>query len=791
MKKIHGMVMRGPACRWQDALPTGNGAIGAMMHGQIQAETILLNHEALYYPRKPGTLVDVSDQVPKIRSLLDQGKYAEAKSVFAQVHAERSGIPEGSTSTFRDPYQPFCDVRLGTSTDGPFLRYRRGVDFETGRIWTRWEDGNGETVREVFVSRANDTVYVRIRSERPGCVHHRVRLERHAAPEKDDGWAAPKNLDPADCTHRAEEGGWLFFESQYVDAYAFGAVGQVTASGGELHIDGEDVVVDGADELVLRVKLFVREDPESAVARLRQELVDQSADFDAALAAHSEIHRAVFDRMELVLDSSETVSNEELLLEAYDGEASNALIQKMFDYGRYLLICSSRSGGCPANLQGIWNGDYAPAWNSDFHSDENIQMNYWQALQGNMAELLLPMFDYYERYLDDFRENARKLYGTRGIYIPIAQTTHGVECPAVWSNWTAAAGWLAQHFYDYYLFTEDEIFLAERAVPWMKEVAWFYEDFLYEGPDGRLVFAPSVSPENRPPGDGMDLVTINATMDVAICRELLSNLCEACETLAIDADSVTRWQEMLSKLPAYEVNEDGAMREWLHPAFKDNYHHRHQSHIYPVFPGIEITPETDADLFAACRVAVEKRLVIGLTSQSGWSMAHMANIYARLGEGDRALECVEILTRSSTGPNLFTYHNDWRSMGLSLGGWGRVPPFQIDANFGIAAAVLEMLVFSKPGLIKLLPALPDRWDKGQAKGLACRGGVTVDVEWDRSEGFLRATLMSQTDRDVVIKLPEGTGDLADGSPFGRSDLGETYWQGSLAGGVPVRMEVVV
>ena len=784
-----GMVMRGPACRWQDALPTGNGAIGAMMYGQITREVLLLNHEALYYPRKRSTLVDVSDQVTEIRSLLDRGAYAAAEGAFSRVHAERSGVPEGSTSDFRDPYQPLCDVRLEASTHGPFRHYRRGVDFETGRIWTRWQDEAGGLTREAFVSRADDTVYLRIAGENSGCVSHRLRFTpRDAAMESGDDWAAPRGLEPAEYAASVEDDGWLIISGRFQDSYAFGAVGRVMAVGGHLRVDGDDLVADKADELLLRVKLFVRDDPQEAVARLREELLDQAADFDAACGEHAALNAALFNRMALTLDDGEGTSNEALLMDAYDGTVSNELVQKMFDYGRHLLICSSRPGGWPANLQGIWNGDYAPAWNSDFHSDENIQMNYWQALPGNLAELALPMFDYYERYLDDFRQNARKLYGCRGVYIPIAQTTQGLECPAVWSNWTAAAGWLAQHHYDYYLFTGDREFLAERAVPWLREVALFYEDFLFEGSDGQLVFSPSLSPENRPAGEGMHLVTINATMDVAVCREVLGNLCAACDTLGIEAEGVARWQAMLGKLPAYEVNEDGALREWLHPAFRDNYHHRHQSHLYPLFPGIEITRETHPQLFEACRVAVEKRLVIGLTSQSGWSMAHMANTYARLGEGDRALECIEILTRSSTGVNLWTCHNDWRSMGLSLGGWGRTPPFQIDANFGIAAAMLEMLVFSKPGLIKVLPALPRRWPRGQARNLACRGGMTLDVEWDRSHGYLRAALTSRTGQDVVIKLPEGAGDASDGAPVERSDLGDTYWQASLAGGETIRLE---
>ena len=281
---------------------------------------------------------------------------------------------------------------------------------------------------------------------------------------------------------------------------------------------------------------------------------------------------------------------------------------------------------------------------------------------------------------------------------------------------------------------------------------------------------------------------MNATMDVAVCREVLGNLCDACELLGIEREGIERWRGMLSRLPKYTINNDGAIMEWLHADFTDNYHHRHQSHIYPLFPGMEITEETSPELYDACRVAVEKRLVIGLTSQTGWSMAHMANIYARLGMGDRALECLELLSRSSLGPNLFTYHNDWRDMGLTLT-WDNNPPFQIDANFGITAAVLEMLVFSKPGLIKLLPALPDAWPAGSVSGLRCRGGVTAGIEWDRAKGTFTATLAGTLalagDQHLLLRLPKGVHE-AQFNPAAAAtqsvDHGEGYWDLTLTKG---------
>jgi len=269
------------------------------------------------------------------------------------------------------------------------------------------------------------------------------------------------------------------------------------------------------------------------------------------------------------------MSNEELLLKAYDNEISPAVVQKMFDYGRYLLIASSRAGGEPSNLQGIWNGDYAPAWNCDIHTDENVQMNYWQAMPAGLPETALPLFEYFESYMDDFRENARVNYGCRGIQVPLAMTRHGKTNPHSYGYWTGAAAWLGQHFYDYFLFTGDQKFLRERVIPWLKEVALFYEDFLVESDDGQLHVIPSLSPENRP-SNGNSMVAIDATMDVALCREVLKNLSDGCDVLGIEIEGVKKWREMRDRLPAYKANEEGAIREWLHTDFDDNYHHRHQ-----------------------------------------------------------------------------------------------------------------------------------------------------------------------------------------------------------------------
>lgn len=758
MEYSRGMTIRYPATRWQDGVPVGSGVVGALVYGNIEDETILLNHDALFYPRGKNDVADVSDKLPEVRRLIGEGRYREAAKVMPDAYAERTGKTEGCTSTGRDPYQPFCSINVAMGTDGPFRNYRRSVDFETGLASVEWRDNSSSYTREVFVSRVTDTIYLRIR----GSSGVSCRLSLNPVRNEQGTGGAHTSTAPDDIKLSSEKGATqneLHFKGTYAAGLEFGAVGIVSVPNGKISTADSVVIVENADEVVLQVRLWIG----------RNDVSFASASFEGAFSQHAALHRELFNRVTLDLGQPRK-SNEEMLMSAYDGDVPLGLIQSMFEFGRYLLICSSRPGGWPANLQGLWNGDYAPAWNSDVHTDENVQMNYWQAMPGALDETTLPLFDYFERHMDDFRSNARSMYGCRGIFVPIAMTTHGLEKPRVWANWTAAAGWVAQHFYDYFLFTGDRGFLEERAIPWLKETALFYEDFLVEGPDGKLLFAPSMSPENSP-SNSSSMVCMNATMDVAICREVLGNLCEGCEVLGIEAEGISRWKAMLEKLPRYEVNADGAMKEWLHPALEDNYHHRHQSHVYPVFPGFEVTEESDPEIYEACRVAVEKRLVIGLTSQTGWSMAHMANIYARLGEGDRALECLEILLRGSVGPNLFTYHNDWRRMGLSCN-WGeKMAPFQIDANFGITAAVLEMLVFSKPGLIKLLPALPARWPQGSIRGIRARGGFEVDLEWQdgslviatirRSASGSGSCIVKYGARSISITLAEGESRILD------------------------------
>ncbi|MEF3303504.1 glycosyl hydrolase family 95 catalytic domain-containing protein [Paenibacillus sp. GYB003] len=746
----HLLVMAKPAVRWQDALPSGNGALGAMMYGSIAEDTILINHEALWYGGTTKEPPDLSVHLPQLRELLGSGKYAEANRFFPDK------MREANYKAATSKYQPGFDLKLFTETAGAFRAYRRSLDMETGELSVRWTENGVRMERRAFVSRPDDMVVLRIAAGETLSPRTALQLTVHDPAEAEShGFAFGSDAAGDYLTawgKHADAAGSFCAVARIVASSGYAGPGQAVAAAENGRID-----VRGAGPIVVLLKVSAVSGEADERERLKRELAGIAADYETLLGRHAAEHRDLFMRAGLDLGDGEGrgETNERLLLDAYEGEIGTALPERMYDYGRYLLVASSRPGGLPANLQGIWNGDYQPAWSGAFFMNENIQMNYWQALTGNMPEAARPLYDFVDSLLPDMRLNARSFYGCRGILSPLFASPESGRKKNVQPHvvyWTAGAGWLAQHYYDYWLYTGDERFLETRAIPFMKEVAAFYEDFLIEGPDGRWLFSPSNSPENyangRFEGAGTLSVCVNATMDAAVAKELLGNLCRVCEERGLEPDSVARWRRLLEKLPDYETNADGAMKEWLHPDFEDNYHHRHLSHLYPLFPGFEITGETNPELFEACRIAVEKRLVVGLGQQTGWSLAHMANLYARLGDGDRALECLELLARSCLGDNLFTYHNDWRRQGVTLN--ARRAPFQIDANFGWTAAMQEMLLFSAPGRIKLLPALPGKWERGAFRNFRCRGGVAVSLRWDMREGIAELTM--EADRSQTVDV---------------------------------------
>lgn len=469
----------------------------------------------------------------------------------------------------------------------------------------------------------------------------------------------------------------------------------------------------------------------SAYARLRE--------------SHAQAHGALFNRVSLDLGASAAErgwSSEALLdLAQKEKRLPAALLERMYDAGRFVFLCSA-GPDTPPNLFGIWTGTWQPAWSGDYTLDTNLQLDIESAFGGNLAECLAGYFNLMESFLPDFRTNARKLYGCRGILSGSRASNTGIHLhwDRGWPGevWTPGAPWLAHWFYDYYQYTGDRKFLRERALPWMKECALFYEDFLKGTEDARgyYTFRPSFSAENG--------WADNSTQDISICRELLNNLIGACETLGIERDGVTRWKAMLAKLPPYLINEEGQLKEWATPDKGENNNHRHLMHLYGAFESDEFSEEADPKLFQAARVALWNRLKFAReTSTHGYM--HCGLAATGLGLGNDAYGRLQAMaTGRSMYPSLLTAHEPGPRILCD------------DGNGAIPQIVHRMVIQSRPGRLSLLPALPQALPQGTLRGIRARGQIGVDrVSWDLTAGSLSVVLTSGIQQDITLVLPPG------------------------------------
>ncbi|MBN1868573.1 glycoside hydrolase N-terminal domain-containing protein [Candidatus Sumerlaeota bacterium] len=785
-----GFVSRRPARTWEEALAVGNGTMGALVMSQPKEETLILSHERFFFPRSSHVgPVHLAPHLPHIRQFLAEGRCGDAAR-FAYDEAVRQGMPE--ENLLPNAFHPAFDLLVGMGPQGGVRDYSRALDFETGEAIVRWTNQRGRFERRVFVSRADNAIVVGIRSL--DGIPTDCTLMFNARPAERDRFGSDRRFASGiRSVEIAAEGEWLTYRSAYAVApKGYEGVGRVATRGGTIANQGNVVCVEDADEVLVPIRIVPLDDArESRVEETKRSLSSLPQDYDALLERHAAIHGEIFRRVSLELDSGELGSgedrdlpSEELVERASRGDVSPAFLEKAFDAGRYMVLSSS--GEWPPNLQGVWTGIWAPPWGGNYTLDANVQAALSPALVCDMPECLESLFRLVESLLPDWRTNAERVFGCRGV-VSCAATTgdsglvpgFNVGWPLVF--WTAGAGWLANAFLDYWLVTGDRDFLARRLAPLLKEIALFYEDFLVEDETGRYLFSPSYSPENTP-SNGDSQVAINATMDIAVAKEVLANLASACETLGIESEGVARWRAMIAKMPEYLTNEDGALKEWTHPDLADQYEHRHVCHLYPAYPGLEADEYANPALCAALRRAAELRLAQDPKIQKGFGLYHLSMACSRLGCPDLAWRALRQMAEEHYYPNFATAHNYGRDI------------FNLDASGGFPSALVEMLVASRPGRIDLLPGLPDEFEPGTLRGVLCRGRIRIEeLAWiGKPVSKVRATLRSETDQTVTIRLPREIAAIrADGDPAraGESRLGVNCREVRLTAGRNVVLEI--
>ncbi len=742
-----------PAAEWTAALPVGNGWLGGMVFGIPGKEQVQISDDGLWDGQARNRNNPAAGKaVPEIRRLLFEGKVMEAQQLAqSSMLAIPVRLPMNET---------LGDLWLDIDLPGEATAYRRELDLRNAISSVRFEAGGVRFHREYWSSAPDKVLVIRMKASCKSAISFAARLSRPASFATKTmgenrlvmtGIALPVT-PPKDPETQEHNVGISF----HCEAVIMPQGGTVHAADGQVHVSGADAVTilltNATNHRTPDMKTACEAVLKDAMARSGRELRTR----------HVQDYRGYFDRSDVKFTSGSdplaTMPTDERVMRMKQGKSDEFLLETYYHFGRYMLISSSRPGALAANLQGIWNKFINPPWGCKYTVNINAEMNYWMAEAANLADVHEPLFDLLDMTRGPGTITAQDYYKARGFVVHHNTDIWGDAVPidgVPYGIWAMGANWLSTHLWEHYQFSGDRLFLERRAYPVLRDMALFLADYVVPAPkdylsygnpppEGYLVTGPSLSPENSyylPDGKRASLC-MAPTMDIEITRAVLTQFIEASELLGGDGELREEARAVLKRTPSIPISPEGRIQEWPRDYKETDPGHRHQSHLWALFPGYEITPQGTPELAKAARKSLERRLEYGGGS-TGWSRAWIVNLWARLEDGEQAHKQLNQLLMWSTLPNL-----------LDVCGEKPTSYYQIDGNLGGAAGVIEMLVQSHAGVLRFLPALPGAWPEGRLRGIRARGGFTVDLAWDGGKAR-RATLRSTWSGERVLAAPPG------------------------------------
>jgi hypothetical protein len=759
----HGTVSIEPAKNWDDGLAEGNGNMGAMLYGNPVNETLLVNHCKLWLPAgSREVLPNIGDLLPEMRKIIGEKGYEEGQNFFLKKAMENGW---GGILVWTDVFHPGFFLNINQPERDKITDYARVENFSTGEVWVQWKTNAGDFSRRMFVSKTDNTIVLKTSGPK-GLVSLNVTMQK----------LGNKLIDSKITVNQ----GWITCHNIYIKGKGGydGAI-RIINDGGIQTIDSTSVSVKGASSVTMLMRILPWRTPllESQawlndptnpdfagnhialrktvqitgkayepkwMDELKADLKSMPVSYNVLFKSHSAAWSKLFDRVSIDLGGDPTqraMSSEVLLaLAKREKRLPIALLERMYDAGRYVYMCTAGTQ-TPPNLFGIWSGTWTPEWSGDYTTDTNLQLDTELAYSANLAEGMKGYFYLWNSFIPDLRRNAKSLYGCRGILLGSRASNNGLDLhwDKNWPGnlWTPGASWLAHWYYDYYQYTGDKKFLREQAIPFMKECALFWEDFLKgtEDANGHYTFRPSFSAENGT-GD-------NSSQDIEITHELFTNLITGCETLGIEKEHVIIWKAMLAKMPPLLINAEGQLKEWSNPNQGEKNNHRHLMHLYGAFESMQFSEEADPVMFEAAKIALLNRIKAS-TEDATHGFMHTGLAAVGLGMGDLAFSRIEILAkRQSIFSNMVDGH------------FGGPRLLCVDGNGSTPEIVNRMLVQSCIGSLSLLPALPDKiLRKGDVKGLKAHGQLSINqLTWDMTKGICSATITSSVDQIIKLVMP--------------------------------------